>query len=140
MQKCVLQGSSQNVWKAAKHEFTKVTRRCVRENVNESKLSSNILKFGFGGLGIAAVCILKSNHIVLCKEAKSISDINPVTPSNPVNPELTFEWTKFFKYLYPHVWYLLLALSVSIYKCAKVIDKSDTIANYILAICTCRVH
>ncbi|XP_071644922.1 mitochondrial potassium channel ATP-binding subunit isoform X1 [Temnothorax longispinosus] len=107
LQKCVLQGRSQNVWEAAKREFTKVTRRCARENVNESKLSSYILKFG--GLGITTACLLKScNQIVFCKEARRISDISPVTPSEP---ELTFEWTTFFKYLYPHIWYLLLALS-----------------------------
>jgi len=133
--KCVLQGRSQNIWETAKREFTKVTRRYARKNVNESKLSSYILKFG--GLGVTAACILKScNQIVLCKEAKRISDITPINTSNP---ELTFEWTKLFKYLYPHVWYLLLALSVSIYKCTKVIDKY-IVANYTLAIYTYRVH
>lgn len=126
--KCVLQGRSQNVWEGAKREFTKITRRCARRNVNEPKLSSYILKFS--GLGVTAACVLKScNQIVLCKEAKRISDITPINTSDP---ELAFEWTKFFKYLYPHVWYLLLALSVSIHKCAKVIDKSDIVANYTL--------
>lgn len=142
MQKCILRGRSQNIWEAAKHEFTKVTQRCARENVNESKLSSYIFKFGFSGLGITAVCILKScNQIVLCKEARRISEISQSEqPIDPSNPELTFEWTKLFAYLYPHIWYLLLALSVSIYKCAKVIDKSNIITNYLLTIHTCRVH
>lgn len=123
MQKCILRGRSQNIWETAKREFTKVTQRCARKNVNESKLSLYFLKFGFSGLGITAVCILKSsNQFVFCKEAKRISDINPISLSDP---ELNFEWTKFFQYLYPHIWYLLLALSVSIYKCAKIIDKFD---------------
>lgn len=118
MQKCVLQGRSQNVWEAAKREFSKVTQKCAKENVNELKLSSYILKFGFSGLGVTATYVLKSrNQIVLCREAKRIDDISPV---NLGNPELTFEWTKFFEYLYPHIWYLLLALSVSIYKSTKV--------------------
>jgi len=103
--------------------------------VNDPKLSSFILKFGFSGLGVTAVYILKSrNQIVLCKEARRTSDISPI---NPDSSELTFEWTKFFKYLYPHIWYLLLALSVSIYGYAKVID---IVANNILAIYTYRVH
>lgn len=138
LQKCVLQGRSQNVWRAAKREFSKVTQRCAKENVHESKLSSYILKFGFSGFGVTAAGVFKSrNQIVLCREAKRIDDISPV---NLDNPELTFEWTKFFKYLYPHIWYLLLALSVSIYKSAKVIDKSHIVANNILAIRTYRVH
>lgn len=78
---------------------------------------------------------------MLCKEARRTSDINQSEQLIDLsNPELTFEWTKFFAYLYPHMWYLLLALSVSIDKCAKVIDKSNIIVNYILAICTYRVH
>lgn len=109
LQKCVLQGRSQSVWGAAKREFSKVTRRCAEENVNERKLTTYILKFGFSGLGVTAACILKSrNRIVLCKEATRISD---VSPDKPDNPELTFDWTKFFQYLYPHIWYLLVALS-----------------------------
>lgn len=109
LQKCILRGRSQNIWETAKREFTKVTQRCARKNVNESKLSLYFLKFGFSGLGITAVCILKSsNQFVFCKEAKRISDINPISLSDP---ELNFEWTKFFQYLYPHIWYLLLALS-----------------------------
>ncbi|XP_012540533.2 mitochondrial potassium channel ATP-binding subunit [Monomorium pharaonis] len=110
LQKFVLQGRSQNVWGAAKRElFNKVIPRCAKENVNNQGLSSYILKFGFSGLGVTAACILRSrNQIVFCKEAKRINDISSV---NPGKPELTFEWTKFFKYLYPHIWYLLLALS-----------------------------
>lgn len=80
----------------------------MKENVKESKLSSYIFKFGFGVFGITAVCILRlRNQTVICREAKQINDIKPD------NPELIFEWSKFLKYLYPHVWYLLLALSVS---------------------------
>lgn len=108
MQKCALQGKEQNILRAAKREFTKVTQRCVEGNVKKSKLSSYIFKFGFGGLGITAVYIKSNNQTVICREAKEISDIKSD------NPELIFEWSKFFKYLYPHVWYLLLALSVSI--------------------------
>jgi len=103
--------------------------------VNDPKLSSFIVKFGFGGLGVTAACIFKSrNQIVLCKEARRTSDISPVDPDDP---ELAFEWTKFLKYLYPHIWYLLLALSVSIYGYAEVID---IVANNILAIYTYRAH
>ncbi|XP_011160344.1 mitochondrial potassium channel ATP-binding subunit [Solenopsis invicta] len=109
LQKFVLQGRSQNVWRTAKREFSKISQKYATEKVNKPKLSSCLLKFGFSGLGITAACILKSrDQIVFCKEAKRISDISPVIPSNP---ELTFEWAKFFKYLYPHIWYLLLALS-----------------------------
>ncbi|XP_070515194.1 mitochondrial potassium channel ATP-binding subunit isoform X2 [Cardiocondyla obscurior] len=106
LQKCILQGKSQNIWKTAKREFTKIARKCAEKN--ESTLSSNILKFG--GLGVITGCILKlyNHQIAFCKEAKKISDIRPTEPNDP---ELTFEWTKFFKYLYPHIWYLLLALS-----------------------------
>lgn len=94
----------------AKHEFTKVTQRYTKESVvNESKTLSYILRFGFSGLGVTVAGVLKScNRTVLCKEAKTISDIK-----QPENPELTFEWEKFLKYLYPYIWYLLLAVSVS---------------------------
>ncbi|XP_018312315.1 ATP-binding cassette sub-family B member 8, mitochondrial isoform X2 [Mycetomoellerius zeteki] len=109
LQKCFLQGRGQNLWGTTKREFSKIIQRCAKENVNKSKLFSYIQKFGFSGLGVTVACILKShNRIVLCKEAKKISDISLV---NPDNPDLIFEWTKFFKYLYPHIWYLLLALS-----------------------------
>lgn len=43
--------------------------------------------------------------MAICREATRISDIKPG------RLEPTFEWKKFFKYLYPHIWYLLLALS-----------------------------
>lgn len=110
LQKHVLQGNNQSVWGIGKREFTKITRRYAKENVNESKILSYIFKFGFSGLGVTAACILKShNQIAICREAKRISDVESTT-----NPELIFEWKKFFKYLYPHIWYLLLALSVSI--------------------------
>ncbi|GAB1868204.1 Mitochondrial potassium channel ATP-binding subunit [Camponotus japonicus] len=107
LQKYVLQGKNQNIWGIAKHEFIKNTQKCSKENVNESKsFLSYIFKFGLGGLGVTTACILRShNQIVLCREAKRISDIKSDTP------ELTFEWTKFLKYLYPHIWYLLVALS-----------------------------
>lgn len=106
----VLQGKSQNVWKAAKQEFTKVAQQSVKESTNDSKLISFIFKFGFGGLGVTTACLLKPrNQIVICREAKIVSDIKSE------NPELTFKWKKFFKYLYPHIWYLVIALSVSIY-------------------------
>ena len=112
-----MQGKSQNLWRTTKREFSKITQRCAKENVNESKLFLYIQKFGFSGLGVTIACILKShNRIVLCKEAKRISDISLV---NPDNRDLIFKWTKFFKYLYPHIWYLLLALSVSIYSTCK---------------------
>lgn len=127
-----MQGRGQNLWGTTKREFSKIIQRCAKENVNKSKLFSYIQKFGFSGLGVTVACILKShNRIVLCKEAKKISDISLV---NPDNPDLIFEWTKFFKYLYPHIWYLLLALSVSIYRYAKIIDKSHIIANDVLTI------
>ncbi|KAG5314660.1 ABCB8 protein, partial [Pseudoatta argentina] len=107
--KYFLPGRSQNLWGTAKREFSKITQRCAKENVNESKLFLYIQKFGFSGLGVTIAYILKShNRIVFCKEAKRISDISPV---NPDNCDLIFEWTKFFKYLFPHIWYLLLALS-----------------------------
>ncbi|XP_011254233.1 ATP-binding cassette sub-family B member 8, mitochondrial [Camponotus floridanus] len=107
LQKYVLQGKNQNIWGIAKREFIKSTRKCSKENINESKsVLSYIFKFGLGGLGVTTACILRSrNQIVLCREAKRISDIKSDTP------ELTFEWEKFFKYLYPHIWYLLVALS-----------------------------
>lgn len=109
LQKYIVQGKSQNIWGIAKREFTKGTQKCTKENVNESKFASYIFKFGLSGLGLTTACILRSrNQIVLCREAKRISDVKSDTP------ELIFEWTKFFKYLYPHIWYLLLALSVSI--------------------------
>lgn len=108
MQKYVLQGKSQNIQGIAKREFAKSTQKCSKENVNGSKFFSYIFKFGLSGLGVTTACILRShNQIVLCREAKRISDIKSDTP------ELTFEWPKFFKYLYPHIWYLLIALSVS---------------------------
>ncbi|KAM0730109.1 Mitochondrial potassium channel ATP-binding subunit [Formica fusca] len=106
IQKYILHGKNQNIWGIAKHEFTKNTQKCCKENMNKSKFSSYIFKFGLSGLGVTTACILRScNQIVLCREAKRINDIKSDTP------ELTFEWTKFFKYLYPHIWYLLLALS-----------------------------
>ncbi|XP_020285602.1 ATP-binding cassette sub-family B member 8, mitochondrial isoform X1 [Pseudomyrmex gracilis] len=106
IQKNIIQGKSQRVWEVTKREFTKVAQSCAKENVKESKLSSYIFKFGFGGFGVTAAYILKSHdQIVICREAKRISDIKPQ------DPEFNFEWRKFFKYLYPHIWYLLLALS-----------------------------
>lgn len=109
IQKYILHGKNQNIWGIAKREFTENTQKCCKENMNKSKFSSYIFKFGLSGLGVTTACILRSrNRIVLCREAKRINDIKSDTP------ELTFEWTKFFKYLYPHIWYLLLALSVSI--------------------------
>ncbi|XP_032662942.1 mitochondrial potassium channel ATP-binding subunit isoform X1 [Odontomachus brunneus] len=105
----VLQGKSQNVWKVAKQEFTKVAQQSVKESTNDSKLISLIFKFGFGGLGVTTACLLKPcNQIVICREAKIVSDIKSE------NPELTFKWKKFFKYLYPHIWYLVIALSSAI--------------------------
>lgn len=98
--------------------------------MNKSKFSSYIFKFGLSGLGVTTACILRShNQIVLCREAKRISDVKSDTP------ELTFEWTKFFKYLYPHIWYLLLALSVSICNL-----KFHIIQIMIFSFCTSRVH
>lgn len=77
--------------------------------MNDSKLISYIFKFGFGGLGVTTACLLKPyNQTVICTEANITSDIKSE------NPELTFEWKTFFKYLYPHIWYLVVALSVSI--------------------------
>ncbi|KMQ92934.1 atp-binding cassette sub-family b member mitochondrial [Lasius niger] len=109
LQKYIVQGKSQNIWGIAKREFTKSTQKCTKENVNESKFASYIFKYGLSGLGLTTACILRSrNQIVLCREAKRISDVKSDTP------ELIFEWTKFFKYLYPHIWYLLLALSSAI--------------------------
>ncbi|XP_029661506.1 ATP-binding cassette sub-family B member 8, mitochondrial [Formica exsecta] len=106
IQKYILHGKNQNIWGIAKREFTKNTQKCCKENMNKSKFSSYIFKFGLSGLGVTTACILRSrNQIVLCREAKRINNIKSDTP------ELTFEWTKFFKYLYPHIWYLLLALS-----------------------------
>lgn len=104
--KHILQGKSQNVLRVAKREFTKIVQRCVKGDTSKPKLSSYIFEFGLSGLGITAACILKScNRIVICREAERISEIKFD------DPELTFEWKKFFKYLYPHIWYLLLALS-----------------------------
>ncbi|XP_072756089.1 mitochondrial potassium channel ATP-binding subunit [Anoplolepis gracilipes] len=104
LQKYYLQGK--NISGIVKREFVKSTQKCSKKNVNESKFISYIFKFGLSGLGVTSACILKSqSQIVLCREAKRISDLKSDTP------ELTFEWTKFFKYLYPHIWYLLLALS-----------------------------
>lgn len=110
VQKNILQVKSQKIWEITKREFTKVTQQsCAKENAKEFKLSPYILKFGFGGFGVTGAYILKSHdQIVICREAKRISDIKPQ------DSEFTFEWRKFFKYLYPHIWYLLLALSVSI--------------------------
>lgn len=109
MQKCILQGKSQNIWKIAKQEFTKIAPQSVKENAKDLKFLSYIFKFGFGGLGVTTACLLKSrNQIVICREATVISDIKSE------NPELKFEWKIFFKYLYPHIWYLVIALSVSI--------------------------
>ncbi|XP_011150511.2 ATP-binding cassette sub-family B member 8, mitochondrial [Harpegnathos saltator] len=109
LHKYVLQEKSQNIWKAAKQEFTKIIQRNVKKSVNDSKLISYIFKFGFSGFGITTAYLLKSrNQIVMCREANIISD------TKPENPELTFEWKKFFKYLYPHIWYLVIALSSAI--------------------------
>lgn len=131
LQKYIVQGKSQNIWGIAKREFTKSTQKCTKENVNESKFVSYIFKFGLNGFGVTTACILRShNHIVLCRKAKRISDVKSDTP------ELIFEWTKFFKYLYPHIWYLLLALSVSIF----VIYKSHIIQIIILSFYIYRVH
>ncbi|KYM97232.1 PREDICTED: ATP-binding cassette sub-family B member 8, mitochondrial-like [Cyphomyrmex costatus] len=111
LQKCFLQGKSQNLLGTAKRELSKIIQRCAKENVDKPKLLSYIQKFGFGGLGVTVACILKSrNQIVFCKEVKRTSDISLVNPDNSVE-SLIFEWTKFFKYLYPHIWYLLIALS-----------------------------
>jgi len=109
LQRYTLQEKSRNTWTALKREFTEITQKFAKENANDSKLSSYIIKFGFGGCGITAVCIWKSrNQVVVCREARKISDIKA---SNKLQP--AFEWKKLFKYLYPHIWYLLLALSVS---------------------------
>jgi len=109
LQRYILREKSQNTWAITKREFTKTAQKFAKENANDSKLSSYIVKFGFGGFGITAVCIWKSrNQVVICREARKISDIKAGNKLEPV-----FEWKKLFKYLYPHIWYLLLALSVS---------------------------
>ncbi|XP_011881722.1 PREDICTED: ATP-binding cassette sub-family B member 8, mitochondrial-like [Vollenhovia emeryi] len=111
-QNTFLPGRSQSVWRAAKREFAKLAQRRAGESASEPKLASCILKCGLSGLGVTAVAVLRSrNRIVLCRAAQRISDVSPADPSEPELTELTFEWAKLFKYLYPHVWYLLLALS-----------------------------
>lgn len=102
------------MWKIAKQEFTKITQQSVKENIKDSKLISFIFKFGFSGLGVTTAYLLKThNQIVICREAKIASDIKPE------NLELTFKWKEFWKYLYPHIWYLVLALSVSVYTISR---------------------
>ncbi|XP_014473011.1 PREDICTED: ATP-binding cassette sub-family B member 8, mitochondrial [Dinoponera quadriceps] len=109
LRKYVLQGKSENMWKIAKQEFTKVTQQSIKENVNDSKLISHIFKFGFSGLGVTTAYLLQShNQIVICRETNIISDIKP---ENSIS---SFEWKKFWKYLYPHIWYLVIALSSAI--------------------------
>jgi len=111
LQRYILREKCRNTWSVSKREFTKIAQKFAKENTNDSKLSTYIVKFGFGGFGVTAVCIWKSrNQVAICREARKISDIKA---DNKLEP--TFEWKKLFKYLYPHIWYLLLALSVSIW-------------------------
>ncbi|CAL7939325.1 unnamed protein product [Xylocopa violacea] len=90
-----------------KRKFNNSTREAIKNESSKLKILPSILKFGFGGLGgITTTCLIKSHvSTVVSKEFTATKNINKD------DKELTFEWKKFFEYLYPYLWQLLIALS-----------------------------
>lgn len=93
-----------------KRKFNSNVKEFIIENNTKLKTIPSILKFGFGGLGIATICILKSHKFIVECKAIQVSKDN-----EKPNKQLNFKWKIFFQYLYPYLWQLLIALSVSIY-------------------------
>ena len=91
----------------AKRKFSSGINESVTNNTSKVK---TILKFGSGGLGsIIITCLIKSHTCAV--EGKTLKVLENIRKDNK---ELTFKWKKFLEYLYPYLWQLLIALSVSI--------------------------
>ncbi|XP_066584500.1 mitochondrial potassium channel ATP-binding subunit [Prorops nasuta] len=77
--------------------------------ISKQSRSSQIPSFviiGLGSLGTFTALLLKSHRNSVLAKAKPI-----ITNVQNQNSKEIFRWKIFFKYLYPHIWYLLLALS-----------------------------
>ncbi|XP_026672444.1 ATP-binding cassette sub-family B member 8, mitochondrial, partial [Ceratina calcarata] len=79
----------------------------VINNTNKLRTFPSILKFSLGGLGgIAAACLIKSHASAVQGKSLKIPENIKID-----DKELPFKWNKFFEYLYPYVWQLLIALA-----------------------------
>ncbi|KAG7205623.1 hypothetical protein KM043_007586 [Ampulex compressa] len=96
----------EHILNVSKREFTKDLSQSVVQNSVNPKCVPSVAKFAFGGLGIISAYALKSRSFVV--ECKAYSKVDKIQAGGP---ELSFKWKKFFTYLYPHFWHLLVALS-----------------------------
>ncbi|KAK2583227.1 hypothetical protein KPH14_009245 [Odynerus spinipes] len=90
-----------------KGNFNSTFKQCITQEHKGSKSPSYIYKLGFGTLGICTVCIFKIRlNKATCEARRHNDEIKRNISSEP-----QFPWKEFLKYLYPHIWQLLVALS-----------------------------
>lgn len=90
-----------------KSNFHSSFKQCIPQECKGPKSISYFYKLGFSTLGICTVCLLKIRlNKVLCEANKHNEDIK-----RNISSEQHFPWKEFLKYLYPHIWQLLIALT-----------------------------
>lgn len=90
-----------------KRKLSNSIKEPVINDTNRLRNFSSILKFSLGGLGgVAAACLIKSHASSV--QGKSLKNSENVKIHDK---ELPFRWSKFFEYLYPYIWQLLIALA-----------------------------
>ncbi|KAI4481088.1 hypothetical protein M0804_009714 [Polistes exclamans] len=88
-----------------KKNFNSHIKQFLTQEYKKPKRVSNISTIYLSTLGVSAVCIIKNSiKQVKCEPIKQISN-----KTKDVEPQ--FNWKSFLKYLYPHIWQLLIALS-----------------------------
>lgn len=63
---------------------------------------------------ITGKCIYVFNNKALCESPDSSSRV--LSEKDPKTVEPKFDWNKFWELLKPHWWYLVIAITVSIYR------------------------